>query len=73
MNAYLDMMDQGMVPKIVCGNDRNHSRPYVSFGDDIWSLVCPACDWKMTPGMRMEDEIRQVMALYDVEWLTQGA
>ena len=75
MNEYLKMMDEGLVPKILCRNDSDHARPYVRFDDEYnnWCLSCPACDWKMTPGMRMEDEIRQVMALYDVEWLTQGA
>jgi len=70
-NEYLKMMDQGMVPKIVCGNDRNHSRPYVRFDDtgDRWHLACPACNWKMNPGMLVEKEIKEIMALYDVEWL----
>jgi len=71
MNAYLDMMDEGMVPKIVCGNDRDHSRPFVKFDDDYtsWYLACPACNWRMNPGARAEKEIREVMALYDIEWL----
>ena len=71
MNEYLKMMDEGLVPKILCRNDSDHARPYVRFDDEYnnWCLSCPACNWKMNPGMLVEKEIKEIMALYDVEWL----
>jgi hypothetical protein len=71
MNEYLKMMDEKLVPRIVCGNDRDHSRPFVKFDDEYnnWCLSCPACEWKMRPGIGMRDEMLQVMALHDISWL----
>jgi len=60
MNAYLDMMDAGVVPEIPCGTDRDHPRPYVKFDEtgDNWWLECLACAWKLRPGLGLIETVR---------------
>jgi hypothetical protein len=69
-NAYLNKMDEGAVPYIKCGNDADHTRPFVRLDNDGEpELYCLACSWSMSPGLIMYDELKKCLAIFDMAWL----
>ena len=70
INAYLNKMDEGAVPYIKCGNDADHSRPFVRLdSNDEPELYCLACDWSQQPGLVMYQEMQKCLSVFDVSWL----
>lgn len=70
VNAYLEKMDEGRVPYIKCGNDADHTRPFVRLDSDgepvLW---CLACDWTMTISPLAYEEMKKCLSIFDVRWL----
>lgn len=70
VNAYLEKMDEGRVPYIKCGNDADHTRPFVRLDtDDEPMLFCLACDWTMSIGTGAYDEMKKCLSVFDIGWL----
>jgi hypothetical protein len=65
-------MDEGAVPYIKCGNDKDHTRPFVRLdNNDELQLHCLACAWTSTVGLVMYSEMKKCLSIFDVEWLDQ--
>lgn len=70
VNAYLAKMDEGAVPYIKCGNDADHTRPFVRLdNNDDLELYCLACPWRMVLGTVSYEEMKKCLAVFDVSWL----
>jgi hypothetical protein len=72
VNAYLQKMDEGRVPYIKCGNDVDHTRPFVRLdSNDEPELYCLACHWTMSLGTIAYDEMKKCLSVFDVRWLDE--
>lgn len=70
VNAYLKLQDEGRVPVIYCGNDRDHTRPFARLTDnDEVELYCLGCNWTNMPGLRIYESMKQVLSYEDTAWL----
>jgi hypothetical protein len=73
INAYLKEMDEGRVPYIKCGNDADHTRPFVRLDtNDEPELYCLACSWEQAPGIVMYEEMLKCLSVFDMGWLDVG-
>lgn len=71
VNTYLKMMDEGSVPYITCGGDKDHPRPFVRPSDpddpeaglELW---CLACNWKRELGLRDYEHMKNLLTLHGI-------
>jgi hypothetical protein len=62
-------MDEGLVPYIKCGGDKDHTRPFVRLlDDDSLELYCLACPWTRKIGSREYEQYREILALHNLDW-----
>lgn len=63
INKYLILSDDGITQPILCGMNPDHGRLYGSLDDnDVISLFCLGCDYRMMPGVELYERIEKVLS-----------
>lgn len=63
IHSYQKLMDEGLAPKILCGNDKDHTEPLVRLSGDDIEFWCLACNWTWTPGKRAYESMKRIVEL----------